>query len=333
MSNSGLGPEIWNAERLRVATDAAGVALWSWNIETDEVSLDHHAHELWGVTRSEALTFAALSTHVYPADQDTVWNAFKATRQSPGPYELEFRVVRKSAVNWISARGLGLGRDAVEGVIFGIFLDINKRKTAEDGREMLANEMGHRVKNLFTVASALTTISARSTSTTKEMATDLRQRFMALGRAQELVLPVLSQTVDTTSLAKLFAVLLKPYDETGTLSSRVSFSIPALSVGQAALTTIALVFHELATNCIKYGALSNENGTLNVTCTQADGAVAIVWVERGGPTVTAVQAPSGFGSKLMSQSVESQLDGSIVFDWLPEGVVVTLKMDQSRLAA
>ena len=75
---------------------------------------------------------------------------------------------------------------------------------------MLAAEMSHRVQNLFAIAAALTQIASRSAATTQEMARDLTQRLTALGRAHELVRPVLSEQKKATYLGDLLAVLLAP---------------------------------------------------------------------------------------------------------------------------
>jgi len=105
-----------------------------------------------------------------------------------------------------------------------------------------------------------------------------------------------------------------------------------VSVGETAATTLALVVHELATNSIKYGALSVAGGTLDVTCSATNGQVSIVWTEGGGPPVTTPTGPGGFGTKLITRSVSGTLGGSIEFTWPPEGAVITLRMSKARLA-
>ncbi len=178
---------IWDAERLRIASDAAGVALWSWNVDTDEIALDERAHELWGVPRNGPITFEDLSAHIHPQDASRVREAFEATRGLQGAYEVNFRVLHDKDVRWISARGQGADVGIAGRNMFGVFLDVTERKEAEEAREMLAGEMSHRVKNLFSLASALTAIAARSAATTTEMARDLTQRLNALGRVHDLV--------------------------------------------------------------------------------------------------------------------------------------------------
>ena len=162
MFNNGSGTLVWDAERLRIATDAAGIALWSWNVDTDEIALDERARGLWGVPGTGPVTFEALSARMHPADLDRVRGAFARTRAVPGAYEIDFRVLHGDAVRWVSARGQGGDRGIVEQVMFGVFLDVTGRRQAEEARELLAGEMSHRVKNLFTIASALTAIAARS---------------------------------------------------------------------------------------------------------------------------------------------------------------------------
>ena len=324
---------VWDAERLRIATDAAGVALWSWNVDTDEIALDERAHGLWGVPRNGPITFEMLSANIHPEDLDRASNAFKGTRTMQGAYEIDFRILHDDAVRWISARGQGDDIGIIGRIMFGVFIDVTARKQAEEGREMLAGEMSHRVKNLFSIASALTAIAARSAATTTEMARDLTQRLSALGRAHDLVRPVPGQpTGQSALLGELLAVLLAPYDDKDAADDRVHVSADEVHVGQAAATTLALIVHELATNSIKYGALSAAAGSVSVSCTAGNDDVVIVWAERGGPPVAAPTTPMGFGSRLVNQSMSGQLGGSITFDWRTEGVVVTLRMSKTRLA-
>lgn len=105
-----------------------------------------------------------------------------------------------------------------------------------------------------------------------------------------------------------------------------------MAVGEAAATSLAMVLHELATNSMKYGALSATAGTLDVSSRIHGNEVVIVWTERGGPAVVAPAEASGFGSKLLRRSVSSGLNGSIEHNWSAEGIIVTLKVDKERLA-
>ena len=329
----GSGAPVWDAERLRIAADAAGIALWSWNVDTDEIALDERARALWQVQQKGLVTFEELSSRIHPADLERVREAFQATRATAGAYEIDFRILQGNAVRWISARGQGGDVGIVGRVMFGVFLDVTARKRAEEVRDLAAGEMSHRIKNLFSIASALTAIAARSAATTTEMAQDLTQRLNSLGRAHDLVRPAPGQIEDRVALlGDLLATLLAPYDGDAASGSRIRVSVPDVRVGSTAATTLALVVHELATNSVKYGALSQAGGTLDVRCTEHDDEVVVVWTEQGGPSVTAPTGNMGYGSKLVARSMSGQLGGTIAFDWPTSGMVATLRMSRARLA-
>jgi two-component sensor histidine kinase len=193
--------------------------------------------------------------------------------------------------------------------------------------------MSHRVKNLFAIASALTVIVARSAATPQAMASDLSQRLIALSRAHQLVRPSLGEQRAAVPLADLLGVLLGAYDERGSIGDRIQVSVPEVMVGEASITTLALVVHELATNSLKYGALSTDAGTLGIVCTVDNREVVLVWTEEHGPLIGATRGKAGFGSRLIRDSVVGQLGGSIDFGWLPQGVVVTMRLNKALLGA
>jgi len=323
---------VWDAHHLKIATDAAGIALWCWNVDTDRIELDERACQLWGMPPGDQLvTFEDLSARIHPQDLDRVRAAFTATRETLGEYEIDFRIMHDGDVHWVSARGRGDDQGIVGRVMFGVFLDVSGRKRAEEERENLAHEMSHRVKNLFAIASALTRISSRSSSNTDEMAVDLQSRLIALGRAHELVRPQLSKQKKAAQLRELLAILLDAYDEKGTVGDRIRIHVADVLVGEGSVTTLALVVHELATNSLKYGALSSLEGTLEVTCEAGESEIVLVWTERGGPVVRKGLGEPGFGSRLVQSSVSGQLGGAIDFDWQSEGLVVTLRMNLARV--
>lgn len=328
-----LKPLLWESKNLVRAIEAAGVTLWSWNVDTDALAMDDYAYDLWGIPRGVDVKFEDLSAHIHPADRDRVRAAFTATRALIGAYEIDFRIMIHDELKWISARGQGDDAGMVQRIMFGIFIDVTGRKQAEESRELLAGEMSHRVKNLLAIATGLTAITSRSTATTTEMARELTLRLTALGRAHDLVRPVPGQTEAASALlGDLLTVLLAPYDDLGAFSGRIRVSVPRMSVGDTATTTLALIVHELATNSLKYGALSVGTGTLDVSCSAHDEKTTIVWTERGGPKVRAPIAETGYGSRLVERSVSGQLRGSIKYDWAEDGVVVTLKFDPDRIA-
>lgn len=325
-------PPVWDEEHLRLGVRAAGIALWSWNVDTDRLLMDEIGYDLWAVPKGDGVTFEDLSANIHPADRDRVRAAFSATRGIVGPYEIDFRIIVKDDVRWISARGRGDDEGIRARTMYGVFLDVTGRKQAEEAHELLAGEMSHRVKNLIAIAGALTTMTSRSAETTEDMARELTHRLTALGRAHDLVRPIPGQIETGALLGDLLSVLLTPYDDLGAFSGRIRVSVPRMGIGEAAATNLALVLHELATNSVKHGALSADAGLLDIACLVDDGVALIVWTERGGPVVTAPPASTGFGSALLTRIMKHHFAGSAEFDWSPEGLIVTLRIPQARLA-
>lgn len=323
---------LWKPENLRRAIHAAGVALWSWNVTNDRFAMDEQAFKLWGLVKNDHVKFEDLSARIHPADRDRVRAAFTATRGIAGAYEIDFRILVGEEIRWISARGLGDDTALHEGQMFGVFLDVTGRKQAEEGNELLAGEMSHRVKNLLAIAMGLTNITSQSTNTAKEMAVELTGRLAALGRAHDLVRPIPGAQGHAALLGDLLSVLLSPYEDLGAFKGRIRVAVPRMGVGEASATALSLIFHELATNSMKHGALSLDTGLLDLSGSTDDNEITLTWTERGGPPVEPPNSFEGYGSKLLNRSVTGQLGGTIAYDWSAMGVVVVLKLNSARLA-
>jgi two-component sensor histidine kinase len=325
--------QVWGPDHLRLAVDAACVALWSWNLVDDRFAMDQRAFDLWGLPWSEAVSFENLSAHIHPADRDRVHAAFTATRSVPGPYEIDFRIMAGDDIRWISARGRAAETGAADGPMFGIFLDVTGRKQAEEGNELLAGEMSHRVKNLLSIAAGLTQITSRSASSVKEMTGQLTKRLTSLGRAHDLVRPLPGEQGKAALLGDLMAVLLSPYEDTAAFSGRIRVAVPRMGVGEKTASTLAMVVHELATNSVKHGALSTDTGSLDLSGRTEEDEVHLVWSETGGPQIDHEPEMTGFGSRMVLRSVSGQLGGSLSYDWQPSGLVATLVMRKDRMGS
>jgi two-component sensor histidine kinase len=294
--------------------------------------MDERAFALWGLAWAPEVQFDELSERIHPADQDRVRLAFEATLLTDGPFEIDFRVDVGEAVRWVSARGQGGHESILDSTMFGVFLDVTERKLAEESNELLAGEMSHRVKNLLSIAMGLTHITYRSVTTTHEMASGLTERLVALGRAHDLVRPAPGSDQKAALLGDLISVLLSPYDDHGGFERRIRVAVGRIAVGETAATTLAMVIHELATNAVKHGALSGEQGTLEVKTTDDGDLVRLIWVESGGTRVAAAPTEHGFGSKMVERSLKQQFGGALERDWKATGLVATLTMRKDRLA-
>ena len=332
MPASSLPKSPWGPEHLRLAIDAAGIALWSWNVDDNSFRMDERGFELWNIPQCEEVGFEDLSAHIHPADRDRVRAAFIATRSVAGAYEIDFRIMVEDDIRWISSRGQGADAGISDREMFGIFLDVTARKQAEEGSELLAGEMSHRVKNLLSIAGGLTHMTSRSAGSVEHMAHELTERLTALGRAHDMVRPLPGEQGKAALLGDLIAVLLAPYDDTAAFSGRIRVAVPRMGVGEQAATTLAMVVHELATNSVKHGALSTPAGTLDISSRSDDEHLFIVWAETGGPEIAGPPEMKGYGSRLIERSMSSQLRGKLDYDWQRTGLVATLCMRKDLLA-
>lgn len=200
-----------------------------------------------------------------------------------------------------------------------ILRDITERMANEEARLMLAREVDHRAKNALAVVQAL--VALTTAPTTEAFVAAIRGRIAALARAHSLLAQNRWKGGDLGDIIREEAAAYGKPDQ-------FHVSGPELSLGPDAVQPISLVLHELATNAVKYGALSTPEGRIDLTWEIAeDGKLILEWVESNGPPVSK-PATHGFGSTLITTMGAKQLGGDIAIDWRPEGIVVHAALPQ-----
>ncbi len=106
-----------------------------------------------------------------------------------------------------------------------------------------------------------------------------------------------------------------------------------MPIGPKAVTSLALLLHESATNAAKYGALSELSGSIHIDWGVQEGVLWLVWKEAGGPMIVDPPQVRGFGSTLAERSIAGQLSGTIAFEWLPVGLTLRIKIPLNRLGS
>lgn len=193
-------------------------------------------------------------------------------------------------------------------------VDATEQRRREDAKDLLFGEMRHRMKNLFGVAQSL----ARQTTTEGRSAEEYRDaflgRFAALIDAEDLAF----DEQEESSLQELLGRILSPY------SSEPSHVVvepgPNVLLKRRTITSLCLILHELATNAVKYGALSLWTGELRISWSLEDGErrLRFRWQEAGGPSVTA-PAQTGYGTKLIKAIATYDLGADLNLDYAREG--------------
>lgn len=191
--------------------------------------------------------------------------------------------------------------------------DITERRRQEEARAILLGEMKHRIKNNLATIQAFATMTLRSA--TEEDRRAFLSRLHALSDAHDLIT---LQHWDRASMRDVVSSAIRPFQGRG----RIACNGPDVSVSADKVQLLALAFHELATNAVKYGALSNETGRIDITWVAEDGELTCSWQESGGPKV---EAPTrkGFGSHLVSRLFGGD-QGDAQFRYAPSGLTCTL---------
>ena len=272
----------------------------------------------------------------HPEDQDRAWTLWQHCLATGDHYEIEYRLRRHDGLyRWTLGRAMPIRH--ADGTIvrwFGTCTDIDDLKRMEQGKELLSQELSHRIKNIFAVVSALIALSAREYPEAKAFAVAVRDRIAALARAHEFVRPhteVSRPTVGAMTLHAFLEALFRPYAADDG-SARVRLSGDDARFDDQAATSVALLFHELATNAAKYGALSLPGGHVDLETRLIDDRFVLTWSERGGPPVTGKPERSGFGSSLATVSVEGQLGGRLERNWAPGGLIVVADLPSTALS-
>jgi two-component system CheB/CheR fusion protein len=194
--------------------------------------------------------------------------------------------------------------------------DVTARVEADIRRETLVGELSHRVKNMLAMVQSIGSQTLRQSGSLEEFKTAFEGRLHALGRAHDLLV---AEDWSGADLGQLVSRTLEPYG----IRERVAVDGSSLHLVPQAAVPMAMVLNELATNAVKYGALSNQSGRLQGTW-RLDGSagdqwVRLQWIETDGPPVT---PPSrhGFGSSLIERSITHQLGGTATPEFRTEGL-------------
>lgn len=328
-------------ERLTLAVEAAELGMWDWTAETGKIYWSDRYRQIFGVRADQSLTHEFWLAYIHPDDRDWVARKVDALNDpaSGGRLQMDYRIIHPDGdIRWISCRGrmfyTSEGGTTKPLRLLGTMLDVTERRKNEEARKLLAQELDHRVKNLFAMASAMVSMTARSASSTEEMAQALHGRLQALAKAHELIRPAVAEdgpTESETSVLEIVQTILAPHRDFG-LPARILIDCAPIAVGAKAATSLTLVLHELATNASKYGSLSAADGHLTITCRQEGEAMAFVWLEEGGPPIRHKPTTKGFGSLLAHKSVTDQLGGAVTCDWRREGLRVELHIPLSQLS-
>ena len=238
----------------------------------------------------------------------------------------EVLIERPDGSRGIALVNIDAVRDAGGNIVGAVncFQDITEGKQAEERATTLAREVDHRAKNLLTLVQA--TVHLTQAETAAEFKAAIQGRLQALSNVHTL----LAQSRWTgAELSTLVTEELRPYCPKH--ASRADVSGTEIVLEPQSAQSIAIVLHELATNAVKYGALSIPEGRLRVAWSNGGTDVIIRWSETNGPPVKP-PLHQGFGTRVVDQVIRGELEGKVRFDWHPDGLACEIVIPVAKLA-
>ncbi|PZN97214.1 MAG: histidine kinase [Alphaproteobacteria bacterium] len=312
--------------RGRIALDAAKLGAWEAVPGARQIHGDARVCELLGLGDAGPIPFDAFLDCIHALDRDRVAAAVEAALTT-GTLDIDYRTaaVRAEPAKWLRSRAQLCKAPGERLRLIGTVRDISAERAAEAHRQLLGNELQHRVKNTLSVVQGIVNHSLRTVATPAEARDVITSRLSTLAHAHD----ALTQTSWTA--APIAAVVEGAVLAHCSQTSRVTTDGPMLSLKARAALALSMVLHELFTNAVKYGSLSNHTGVVTLTWTISDNAdgdrrLDFLWQEAGGPPVG---PPSriGFGTRLTSSSLAVDLGGVGVVDYAPAGLCWRLSAD------
>jgi two-component sensor histidine kinase len=307
---------------LERALDFSGIATWQYDPRTDRLRTHGAGSELWGSDFETVLaTGNGFFDLVHPDDRAALRAILKESVANGTPYSAEYRVLNSErGVRWNAVRG-DWDVKSNDAMLTGVSIDITEQKSRQENANLLMRELHHRMRNLFATVSAIISLTRHSANDVDDYVERISNRLDALNRAQNVLLGANFMTGSMHALMR----------EVEAAFPRIRWTGPDLLLPENALVAMALLFNELATNAVKHGALTGEDGRVDVGWTQDDEDTdprlfRLTWTETGGATGVVAPERTSFGTLLIDRSVRNNLGGTIERRWEASGLIVDIAL-------
>lgn len=313
-------------ERLQFTLRAGGFGTWSLDVPKRRLTASAICKRNYGRGPADDFTYEDLMAAIHPDDFDRWRETLLAAWAAEGDFNVSYRVnLPDGTMRWVEIRGQTRFDEAHQPVsMSGVSIDITERKEAESYRALVTQEMSHRIKNTLATVQSIVSQSLRSDAPRQELVAVVNRRLEALSGAHDLVT---ATDWDVAGLRATIERAVKPFAEGG----RITTAGPEMEIAHGVSSALTLSLHELATNALKYGALSNDAGSIDIHWSAEDGVFTLEWLEQGGPTVAPPER-KGFGSRMIEQVLGATVKGVAEVDYRPEGLAFKLRAPVEGLA-
>ncbi|MGX5774859.1 PAS domain S-box protein [Methylorubrum zatmanii] len=311
-------------QRFKTLTELAPAMIWFGDPDGSVSYLNDRWYAYTGLTPEQSLPMG-WSEAIHPDDASGLLQTWEAARLSEALYDTEARLRRHDgAYRWFLIRAEPV-RDAGGTVVgwLGSNSDIHDRRQAEEHQRLLTGELQHRVKNTLALVQAIASQTFRNAADPEAAREAFSARLISLGRAHDIL------TRSSWTEAPIADVVEGALAVHRVAATRIRVCGPSVLLAAKPALALALALHELATNAAKYGALSNETGSIDLRwhVVHEGGAsrFCLTWSEQGGPPILTQPARRGFGSRLIERSFAAEVGGEVELLYAPTGLICRLE--------
>ena len=313
--------------RRELSLEDANMGTFIWHVEEDRGELDARLLFLLGQPIDGALNLAEAMTLIHSDDAAGYAAAVTEATKWDGLRELRHDIrVQKPGGGWRwIAITANVSFDATGRPLrmAGTGIDVTARKRSEEHRELLINELNHRVKNTLATVQSFAHQTLRNAGNLAEARVTFESRLVALAKAHDVLT---QESWEGAGLKQIVANAISAYlDDRG--GQRFEIDGPELRVQPKSALALSMALHELATNAVKYGSLSNQVGRVRISWVSTQDTpprFQLRWAESDGPPVEPPRG-RGFGSRLIEQGLARELAGEVQLDFERQGLVCTIE--------
>ena len=294
-----------------MAIEASGIGIWEYLPHKEQFVIAGTARELFG-TADERPGLDEFLDKLSEADRERMRDALRTAEGERTGFEITTKItLAGGGARWVKTFARYVAESAPARII-GVSVDVTAENELVEARELMLNEMNHRVKNLFALIGGILRMAARKHETSSALVKDVGGRILALGSAHSLASDQKGR--QATELSQLVATILEPYRR----QREIVISDRPLPIAARWITPLTLILHEWCTNAVKHGVLGQEGGRLEISWEKSGERLRLVWNEIG---IKPVSAPgdAGFGTVLLNTSarqlnatIETDIDGAVL---------------------
>lgn len=312
-------------ERLKFTLRAGGLGTWTLELANERLVASAICKANFGRSAAETFTYEDLKASIHPDDYDHWKNKVAEALSTDGELHVEYRAFwPDQSVHWIEIRAQ-TRFDSIGNPLrmSGVSIDVTQRKNDEQYRQLVTQEMAHRIKNILANVQSVVNQSLRSEKNINELRVDIDQRIQALARSQDVLT---GNRLDVSQLNAVITKAMAPFD----FQNRISITGEDIDVSNDVALAFTMAFHELATNAVKYGALSTDAGRVDVHWNISQGLFSLHWTEISGPPAFPPER-TGFGTKLIERLLAAAVKGTVQLNYEPEGFSFSLRTELNKL--